>query len=57
MEDETAINVLSSSKMLSAEIQEKQEIASKTEAEIDSVRDGYRPVRYELPCMWIDITW
>lgn len=45
LEDETAIEILSSSKTLSEEIQEKQEVANKTEADIDEVRNGYQPVR------------
>ncbi|XP_067685210.1 dynein axonemal heavy chain 3-like [Haliotis asinina] len=44
LEDETAIEILSSSKVLSEEISEKQQIASQTEAEIDQVRNGYKPV-------------
>ncbi|XP_044602978.2 dynein axonemal heavy chain 3 isoform X2 [Equus asinus] len=44
LEDETAIKVLSSSKLLSEEISEKQEIASVTETQIDETRMGYRPV-------------
>ncbi|OCT61613.1 dynein heavy chain 3, axonemal [Xenopus laevis] len=44
LEDETAIKVLSSSKLLSEEISEKQQIASATEKEIDSTRMGYKPV-------------
>ncbi|KAJ8399895.1 hypothetical protein AAFF_G00406250 [Aldrovandia affinis] len=44
LEDETAIKVLSSSKVLSEEISEKQKIASITEKEIDNTRMGYRPV-------------
>ncbi|XP_028407226.1 dynein heavy chain 3, axonemal-like [Dendronephthya gigantea] len=44
LEDETAIEVLSSSKLLSKEILEKQEIATKTEKEIDQTRNGYQPV-------------
>ncbi|XP_062444589.1 dynein axonemal heavy chain 3 [Rhea pennata] len=44
LEDETAINILSSSKELSEEISEKQEIASVTEMQIDSTRMGYKPV-------------
>ncbi|KAM6899568.1 dynein axonemal heavy chain 3 [Xenentodon cancila] len=44
LEDETAINILSSSKMLSQDISEKQKIASVTEQEIDDTRMGYRPV-------------
>ncbi|KAK0675118.1 DYH3 protein, partial [Pygoscelis papua] len=44
LEDETAINILSSSKQLSEEISEKQKIASVTEMQIDSTRMGYKPV-------------
>ncbi|XP_069761611.1 dynein axonemal heavy chain 3 isoform X2 [Narcine bancroftii] len=44
LEDETAIKVLSSSKMLSEDLSEKQHIASATEKEIDSTRMGYKPV-------------
>ncbi|XP_053132344.1 dynein axonemal heavy chain 3 isoform X3 [Hemicordylus capensis] len=44
LEDETAIKVLSSSKELSEEISEKQEIATVTEMEIDATRMGYKPV-------------
>ncbi|KAK3779689.1 hypothetical protein RRG08_013644 [Elysia crispata] len=44
LEDETAIEILSSSKVLSTEISEKQKIATKTEEEIDVTRNGYKPV-------------
>ncbi|XP_075210784.1 dynein heavy chain 3, axonemal [Lycorma delicatula] len=44
LEDETAIHILSSSKVLSEEIQAKQEIAASTEIEIDSARNQYVPV-------------
>ncbi|XP_071775394.2 dynein axonemal heavy chain 3 [Centroberyx gerrardi] len=44
LEDETAIKILSSSKVLSEEISKKQKIASVTEKEIDDTRMGYRPV-------------
>ncbi|XP_048576009.1 dynein axonemal heavy chain 3 isoform X2 [Nematostella vectensis] len=44
LEDETAIKVLSSSKVLSEEISAKQEIATATEKEIDETRNGYKPV-------------
>ncbi|XP_028831809.1 dynein heavy chain 3, axonemal isoform X2 [Denticeps clupeoides] len=44
LEDETAIKVLSSSKVLSEEILEKQKVGSITEQEIDETRLGYRPV-------------
>lgn len=41
LEDETAIKVLSSSKVLANEISEKQEIAEVTEKKIDTARLGY----------------
>lgn len=44
LEDETAIKILSSSKVLSAEIEEKQKQAAKTEIEIDYARNEYIPV-------------
>ena len=44
LEDETAIQILSSSKILSEEIAAKQTIATSTEKEIDETRDGYKPV-------------
>ncbi|XP_040928837.1 dynein axonemal heavy chain 3 isoform X2 [Betta splendens] len=44
LEDETAIKILSSSKILSEEISKKQNIANVTEREIDDTRMGYRPV-------------
>ncbi|XP_041362756.1 dynein heavy chain 3, axonemal-like isoform X2 [Gigantopelta aegis] len=44
LEDESAIKILSSSKVLSEEISAKQEIAAATEIEIDETRNGYKPV-------------
>ena len=44
LEDETAIQILSSSKTLSEEISAKQEIAEETQKEIESTRMGYLPV-------------
>lgn len=44
LEDETAINILSSSKTLSEEIQVKQQVAEITQVEIDATRSGYIPV-------------
>jgi dynein heavy chain len=46
LEDESAINVLSSSKALANKIAAKQEIAEKTEVQIDEARQGYVPVAY-----------
>jgi hypothetical protein len=42
-------SVLNSSKVLATEIQEKQEVATKTEEQIDATRAGYVPCR--VPCM------
>lgn len=44
LEDETAIQILSSSKVLAKEINEKQLIAEKTEKSIDEIRVGYKPI-------------
>lgn len=44
LEDENAINILSSSKALSEEIQAKQIVAISTEKEIDQARQKYFPV-------------
>jgi dynein heavy chain, axonemal len=44
LEDENAINILTSSKALSEDIQAKQVIAASTEIEIDSARQAYVPV-------------
>ena len=55
LEDESAIEILSSSKVLSLEISEKQKIASATEAEIDETRNGYKPVR--LRCLEPILNW
>ncbi|PAA64367.1 hypothetical protein BOX15_Mlig029056g2 [Macrostomum lignano] len=44
LEDESAIKVLNSSKTLSNEITEKQEIAEITEKKIDEARAGYVPI-------------
>ena len=44
LEDETAIQILSSSKTLSEEISAKQEIAEETQKEIELTRMGYLPV-------------
>ena len=42
--DASAIEILSSASVLSADIEKKQEIAKVTEAEIDEKRIGYKPI-------------
>ncbi|KAJ1562895.1 Dynein heavy chain 7, axonemal, partial [Nowakowskiella sp. JEL0078] len=44
LEDESAINALTSSKILSDDIAQKQKIADETEKQIDITRAGYRPI-------------
>ncbi|XP_048589777.1 dynein axonemal heavy chain 3-like isoform X2 [Nematostella vectensis] len=56
LEDETAIEILSSSKKLSGEISEKQEIATKTEKEIDETRGGYKPVAKHSSILFFTIS-
>ncbi|KAJ3284862.1 Dynein heavy chain 7, axonemal, partial [Borealophlyctis nickersoniae] len=44
LENETAIEVLSSSKVISVELFDKQKIAEDTERKIDETRESYRPI-------------
>ncbi|KAJ3105677.1 Dynein heavy chain 7, axonemal [Phlyctochytrium planicorne] len=44
LEDETAIQIMSSSKILANTITEKQATAEKTETKIDEIRVGYKPI-------------
>lgn len=56
LEDENAIEILTSSKNLSEEIQAKQEIAVHTEAEIDESRQLYMPVAEHSSILFFCIT-
>lgn len=55
LEDETAIKILSSSKILSNEISEKQAIAEETEKKIDEARLGYRPIAIHSTILFFSI--
>ena len=55
LESETAINVISSAKELSNEINRKQEIAAKTEEKIDATRLGYRPVAIHVAHLFFNV--
>jgi dynein heavy chain len=44
LENEVAIEVLSSSKVLAVELNEKQKVAEETEKKIDETRESYRPI-------------
>lgn len=56
LEDETAINIISSSKVLSTEISEKQKIAVVTEAKIDTARLGYVPVAQHVSALFFTVS-
>ena len=56
LEDETAINVISSSKVLSNDIAQKQEIAEKTEKKIDNARLEYKPVAIHVSVLFFSIS-
>lgn len=55
LEDETAIEVLSSSKTLANEISEKQAIAEETEQKIDLARMGYKPIAIHSSILFFSI--
>lgn len=56
LEDENAINILTSSKALSEEIQAKQIVAVSTELEIDTARQAYIPVAKHSAVLFFCIT-
>ncbi|KAJ1502997.1 Dynein heavy chain 7, axonemal, partial [Coelomomyces lativittatus] len=56
LEDETAITALSSSKVLSDEIAQKQQIADATERQIDQTRSGYKPIAYHSSILFFAVT-
>lgn len=56
LEDENAINILTSSKALSEEIQAKQVLAASTEIEIDTARQAYIPVAKHSAVLFFCIT-
>uniref|UniRef100_A0A383V949 AAA+ ATPase domain-containing protein n=1 Tax=Tetradesmus obliquus TaxID=3088 RepID=A0A383V949_TETOB len=56
LEDETAINVISSSKALSVEISHKQQVAERTEKKIDEARAGYKPVAQVVSALFFVIS-
>jgi dynein heavy chain, axonemal len=56
LEDETAIQILSSSKVLANTISEKQAIAEKTEIKIDEIRIGYKPIAIYSSILFFCVT-
>ncbi|KAL3853467.1 hypothetical protein ACJMK2_017003 [Sinanodonta woodiana] len=55
LEDETAIQILDSSKILSDEISKKQKIAEETEEKIEQSRMGYRPIAKHSSILYFSI--
>ncbi|XP_031217595.1 dynein heavy chain 12, axonemal [Mastomys coucha] len=55
LEDESAIKVLDSAKMMSNEITKKQQVAEKTELKIAESREGYRPIAKHSSVLFFSI--
>jgi dynein heavy chain len=55
LEDSTAIDALTSSKVLSDDIAQKQQIAEETEKQIDLTRQGYRPIAFHSSILYFVI--
>ncbi|XP_028992896.1 dynein axonemal heavy chain 7 [Betta splendens] len=55
LEDETAVNILSCSKVLANEITEKQAVAEITEKKIDETRMGYTPIAVHSAILFFSI--
>lgn len=55
LEDETAVKILSSSKVLANEISEKQAVAEVTEVKIDETRMGYTPIAVHSAILFFSI--
>eukprot|EP00117_Sycon_ciliatum_P025270 scpid3533/ scgid21010/ Dynein heavy chain 7, axonemal; Axonemal beta dynein heavy chain 7; Ciliary dynein heavy chain 7; Dynein heavy chain-like protein 2; hDHC2 len=55
LEDSTAIEILSSSKVLANEISQKQAIAEETERKIDDTRAGYKPIAVHSSVLFFSI--
>lgn len=56
LEDEEAIEILDSSKILSIDILKKQESAKETEAKIENFRQSYRPIAKYVSSLYYTIT-
>ncbi|XP_060622080.2 dynein axonemal heavy chain 12 [Anolis sagrei] len=55
LEDESAITILDSAKLMSNEITKKQQIAEKTEIQIAQSREGYRPIAKHSSVLFFSI--
>jgi dynein heavy chain len=55
LDDQSAIDILSSSKVISDEIAAKQVIADATSKKLDEIREGYKPVAYRSSILFFCI--
>ncbi|XP_072136530.1 dynein axonemal heavy chain 12 isoform X2 [Mobula birostris] len=55
LEDESAIKILDSAKIMSNEITKKQQVAEKTELKIAESREGYRPIAKHSAILFFSI--
>eukprot|EP00775_Hariotina_reticulata_P006671 gene6671-6895_t len=56
LEDEQAVNILQSSKILADEISSKQKVADETEQKIDQARQEYQPVAHHSSLLYFCVT-
>lgn len=56
LDDEGAVNILQSSKILSDDISEKQMVADETEKKIDEARAGYQPVAHHTSILYFCVS-
>ncbi|KAF6266164.1 dynein heavy chain 9 [Scenedesmus sp. NREL 46B-D3] len=56
LEDEAAVNILQSSKILADEISSKQKVADETEQKIDQAREEYKPVAHHASLLYFCVT-
>merc|ERR1719281_1296995 len=55
LEDESAIQILGASKVISNEIEAKQAVAEETEKQIDEAREGFVPVAFKAAILFFCI--
>jgi dynein heavy chain, axonemal len=56
LDDEEAVNVLQSSKILADEISEKQKVSDETEKKIDDARAAYQPVAHHTSILYFCVS-
>jgi len=56
LDDQSAIDILDSSKRISNDIEQKQQIAEATTQRLDKTREGYQPVAYRSSILFFSIS-